>query len=442
MGVLLLGAGVAAPVLAVVPSLPAQAQAQTPTNLKVWVTPKQVSYTNRTVTVSGTLETAATPAQPVPGAVVSLVIPDQGTVAVKVTASGKFSYLDPKVVVPGEIEASYAGSASYAPASSSALLKPASVLPARIVIGAITPVPYLHVATVTGTVQMQLPGGSWVPSPGASVLPSDQCDGAVLQQSAGIDGGFTFAVWADPTSTCTVTTTASLSSWSGDATSARVVVPLAAFPVYSCGPLGPDENPSPVRDIGFAVHLCYEDSAGGVRNYAGRPVQLYYQAPAGGSARLMATVRTSARGVAQADVSGYLPHGGLAAGEWIWEATASAHYMGLSTRPFGAVITVPTRLRGTRIRTRHHRSRLTGRLTYRRRHGPVAGARVIIERRRHRHWRRAGTALTNARGVYRFRLRRRLTGRYRVLFRGAPLPGAQASFGTFLRSRSRVTRFR
>jgi hypothetical protein len=72
---------------------------------------------------------------------------------------------------------------------------------------------------------------------------------------------------------------------------------------------------------------------------------------------------------------------------------------------------------------------LTGRLSYQT--AGIAGASVVIEHLSRGHWRNVATVHTSSTGGFAYRFSRRLTGEYRVLYRGAALPGAEASFGSF-----------
>jgi 5-hydroxyisourate hydrolase-like protein (transthyretin family) len=191
--------------------------------------------------------------------------------------------------------------------------------------------------------------------------------------------------------------------------------------------------------IGFAIHTCYEDATGAGRNYSGE-VRLYFQPADGSSQALMATTTTGADGMGHVTVSGYLSGGALAAGNWRWTVPAAPGFAASRTNPFSVVISVPTKITGVRFAHSGGMERLTGRLSYKT--AGVSGATVLIERFRGNHWRRVATAQTNPSGEIAYRFSPRMTGRYRIAYRGHALPGAEASYGSFAPAVSRVARFR
>lgn len=428
-----LGLALVAP-LAAVPAHAASGPAAT--QLLLSAAPGTVSYPGAQVTVSGVLETAGTSPQPLANEQVALSFRGSPDVTLRTDASGQFSWTE-QLTEPGVFGARFAGDTGYSQSSAGAYVYPDQVYPARIVLDPIPAAGYLATVAVTGTVQLQLPGGSWVPSPGAAV--SDQCP-AFTQVSTDASGTFQLPVEAEPSATCTITATGGL-AWSGDAVTPRVVVPLTAFPTWFCHATGPDVSPSPAGQIGIGTGICYEDSGGGTHSYPGEEARLYFQAPPAGPWQLMATVKTDVNGLAHATVSGFLPGGALAAGNWKWETPGSAQYLSSYAGPFSVLISVPTRQRGTAISWRGRHAALVGTLAYLTRGGPVTGATVVIEHYHHG-WQRAGTALTSASGAFRFALNTRLTGSYRVMYRGGRLPGAQAPYGSFLPSRSVVVKLK
>jgi hypothetical protein len=198
-------------------------------------------------------------------------------------------------------------------------------------------------------------------------------------------------------------------------------------------------TPAPAARIEFTIHTCYEDAAGATHNYSGE-VQLYFR-PAGGSNwTLMATTSTGADGFVDVSVSGYLKGGGLAAGNWRWKVPAAPGFAASATSPFPVVISVPTKITGVGFTRSGAQERLAGRLSYQT--AGVPGATVLIEHFSGGRWRQVAAVQTNTTGGFAYQFSPRLTGMYRIAYRGHALPGAEASYGSFAPTLSGVADFR
>jgi hypothetical protein len=428
--------------LLVAPGGPALAAAATPTPTQIanfTATPTMVSYPDPVIAVSGVLETAESPPQPLPKTLI-LVFYAQGpggqALNIFTNSSGQFSFKVTEVV-PAPIVVSFGGDSQYGPTSRTANVT-APVYPAKIVLDPIPPTPAYSIADITGTLLMQLPDNSWVPSP---LAPIRYVQGSDLRTFTDQNGRFTISAGAYPGQSVTISTPAPTQDtfwWSGAATTGPFYVPLTVDPTAVCGAIGSDQSPSPADSIGFTIHTCFTDAAGGDFNYAG-PVQLFFRPAAGGNWTLMASATTASNGFAHVTVSGYLAGGALAAGSWKWVVPAEPGFGASGSGPFTVVISVPTKISGLRFGLSGTQERLTGRLSYRT--AGVARAAVVIKHFVGGRWRNVATVQTSSAGRFAYRFSRRLTGRYRVLYRGAPLPGAEASFGSFESTLSGIVRF-
>ena len=271
-------------------------------------------------------------------------------------SAGEFTWtiIEP---VPAPVTAQFSGDTQYGASSSTASVTTAQVFPARIVLDPITPAPIFSTITITGTLLMQLPDSSWVPSMYALVQTGDSADQRTFTDQS---GKFAVAAVVDPGQPVTISTSPGFGNtfwWSGAATTGPLTLPLSADPTSVCG--GANTPPVPGSAIGFTIHTCYEDATGTGHNYSGL-VQLYFQPAAGGSSTLMATATTAADGFAQVTVSGYLPGGGLAAGNWTWVVPAAPGFAASSSGPFAVLITVPTKISGVRFARSGSKAKLAG----------------------------------------------------------------------------------
>lgn len=345
-------------------------------------------------------------------------------------------------VVPAPVVARYLGEGQYGASSATASVTAAQVYPAKVVLDPIVPAPEYSIVSVTGTLLMQLPDGSWVPSPDALVQYGQMPHTAPLGTFTDLTGKFGVAAEVDPGVPLTISTSAGFGDtfwWSGAATSGPLLLPLSADPTWVCGGVGADVTPAPAASIGFPIHTCYVDAAGAKHNYSGE-VQLYFQLAGGKSWTLMATTTTGADGFGHVTVSGYLRGGGLAAGNWRWKVPAAPGFAASATLPFSVVISVPTKITGVRFSRSGAQERLTGRLSYQT--AGVPGATVLIEHFSGGRWRQVATVRTNASGGFTYQFSPHLTGRYRIAYRGHALPGAEASYGSFAPALSGVASFR
>jgi hypothetical protein len=419
------------------------AAAATPTQIvNFTAAPSVVSYPNPQITVSGVLETTGLSPQPLARTMLTLWFA-QGAGAeaynVKTDAAGRFKLVTTQVV-PAPVVATYYGDPPlYGASSATANLTAAQVYPANVVLDPIAPAPVYSTVAVHGTLLMQLLDGSWVPSPDAPVQ-FDQT--AFLHTFTDINGRFSIVAEAYPGHPLTISTSAGLGGtfwWSGATTAGPLFLPLSADPISVCGAIGADVTPAPAAGIGFTIHTCYVDATGAGHNYSGK-VRLYFQPAAGGSRTRVSAATTGADGFAHVTVSGYLPGGGLAAGNWNWVVPAAPGFAAADTGPFPVVISVPTKITGVRFSRSGAKERLNGSLSYRT--AGVPGAAVVIEHFRSGRWRQVAIVRTNAKGQFAYRFSRRLTGQYRIAYRGSALPGAEARYGSFVPTLSQVARLR
>lgn len=427
----------------IAPGVSANSSATDPTPTQiVWtsVSPSVLSYPGGEVTVKGVLETTTSPPQMIAGASVSVSSLDGATgdsADLFTNSAGQFTWMTNELV-PLPITAQFSGDQQYARISSTAKVEAAQLFPTKIVLDPIKPKPIFSPVKVTGTLLMQLPDDSWVPSPYA-LMQSNQP--GLPRTFTDQNGKFAMGAEVDPGHPLIIETSAGLGGtfwWSGDATTGPVVVPMYPDPTSVCGAIGSDFTPSPVGDIGFHIHSCYVDATGAGHDYAGA-AQLFFQPAAGGRWTLMTKTQTGDDGMSHVDVSGYLAGGALAAGNWKWVIPAATGFAKSSTGPFAVVITVPTKISGLKFTRSGAKERLTGRLSYRT--AGVAAAPVVIEHFSGGHWRNVATVHASSSGGFGYTFSRRLTGRYRVLYRGAALPGAEASFGSFKSTLSGAVRF-
>ncbi len=439
---ILVGLGaLGAPGVVTIASASAAPADATPTQIVLSATPSVVTYPQPEITVSGVLETTGASPQPLAKTLVWVSFPQgEGTGGANLftNSAGQFTW---KITepVPAPVTAQFFGSSQYSASSSTASVTAAQVFPAKIMLDPITPAPIFSTITITGTLLMQPPDSSWVPSPYALVATGDSADQRHFTDQS---GRFAVAAVVYPGQPVTISTSAGFGGtfwWSGAATTGPLTLPLSADPTSVCGAIGTDVSPAPAADMGFTIHTCYEDATGAGHNYTG-PVQLSFQPAAGGNWILMSAAKTAADGFAHVTVSGYLASGGLAAGNWRWVVPAAPGFAASGSGSFAVVITVPTKISGVRFARSGSRERLSGRLSYQT--AGVARAAVVIQRFSRGRWRQVAVARTNSSGGFTYRFSRRLTGRYRVSFRGSALPGAEAHYGSFEPALSGAARFR
>lgn len=424
----------------VVPGAAASASSPTPTEfVNLSATPSVLSYPGGTVTVSGELEAGGSCPTSFAKAMFAVLVNQggAGNLAINVRTDSTCGFSAPITeVVAAPVVLQYSGDSEFAGTSQTVGVTAGQVYPAQIQIDPIKPARAESTVTVHGTVYMDVNGSS-VPSPYAPISYVQQ--GSFRQTYADQNGQFRISVGAYPGQAVTVSTPASQQEfwWSGAYTTAPFYVPLTVDPTAVVN-IGVDQTPSPVGSIGLSIHVVSVDAAGTGSNYSG-PVHLFFQPAAGGSWTLMAKATTNANGFVDVTVSGYLSAGALAAGNWKWVVPAEPGFGASGTQPFAVVITVPTKISGLKFARSGAKERLTGRLSYRT--AGVADAPVVIQHFSGGHWRNVATVRTSSSGGFAYTFSRRLTGRYRVLYRGAALPGAEASFGSFKSTLSGAVRF-
>jgi hypothetical protein len=407
--------------------LPAQAASAAVTLTQIVMTPnsQSVTYADSTVTVQGTLETRGTTPQPLAGQQVTLSLElGDGHVTVPLGtqttgSSGQFS-VTATAPAPGYIEASFAGTATYFRTygvSHIVNADAASPMPAEIVFGSVPPTPVYSQLTVTGQVLMQLPDGTWVPSPYAGLLVVAGED-VVPSSGPNANGDFSVSFRVDPSVDLQLFTSAYDGSWSGDAASAPLIVPLSVFPTQA--QLFATQSIEDLRHMSFTGTVDYVNSQDQALPDAGATVTLKYAPLASSTWLPVATATTNSAGEVNFHVSGYLPGGRLALASGVWEIFWPATTTKLAGNSAFTVEQVdePVWLNDVRITHTGKRAYLTGTLDDNHRTGPVAGQLVTITWGHHK-----ATAKTGASGEFRFLLTGRPAGIYTVSYAGGPMPG-------------------
>lgn len=443
-GFILLGAVLAAGAACAFPAIPAGASGLPPTRIVMSAAPGTVGAPGDQVTVSGTLETlvpAGQTGQPLPGEQVDLTqIWDGGTASaplapVTTDANGQFTETV-TVSAPGLVEAGFAGDSSYGPGRGAAGTPAAAPLPMQITVDPGPAVPYGSAATITAHVTVQLPDGTWIPALGTRL----EATGCNSGQSGWTDanGRYTTTIPATAVANCYFYTPGT-GSWTGAGFSPRVIVPLSTFPtqIASFGPGYYINGGMNADNLQFAGFAKYTDSAGAVQDYPDANVQLYFQPLGAATWTLMSTVQASASGLFQFPVlSGYLPGGQLAIGSWKAVIPQSGAYLAASGVTGPVPLNLQTSFHGVHLRWSRHVAYLTGTLDYLPSGGPLHGVKVTVNGvdPYGKHF-RAGTAVTNAQGVFSFRIGRAHVPKnvYDVTYPGGPLPawaGPEASYTT------------
>jgi hypothetical protein len=408
------------------PASQASAAGPTPTVLGLSPHSQEVTYTSNQINFSGQLLSDTDgQGQGLPGQQVTLTLRfdnqlgsvELGTVTTG--TDGDFS-LQATLPVPGFVLAQFAGNSAYA-ASSSTLsvfdLSPTfAEMPARVLVNPISPVPVYSDATVTGQVQMQLPDGSWIPSPYAPI--SIMGSGVATPPYANVNGDFAVSFYAVFGEEYAVLTNGNGFAWSGSASSAPLTIPLSVFATQLTSFAAPGSS---LPDMTFSASPEYANSQGEWLPLAGAQVRLYYQALRSSQWILRGTGTSSAYGVTIRDVSGFLPGGSLASGTGVWEMrlVGSSTYLASVSNLLSVNVTVPVWINHAATKHSGGRSYLTGVLDDRRHSGPVAGQRIML----YWHGRRIATAQTNAAGEFSFAMSGRPYGSYQVRYSGGKLAG-------------------
>lgn len=448
-----LAVAAAALTLAAVPAgrgLADTSAAPTPTQITLAVSPSTVAYPGpQTLTLSGVLETLGGTPQGLAGQTIQLSYfyaqYDESIGSVTTGAGGAFSWTgtlpnEPGAqFVPGSLTAVFDGSAQYVQAGDQVWPQPAQQFPARIALTPIQAAKFMSTVNVTGQVQMQV-GGQWVPSPYAEIglaagTDPYACPSATSEWGyADANGDFSLPVVADPASDqCTIVTrpTGNEYQWSlPDASPVAVSIPLIASPTWVVDLSAPSPQTAPSLQI--MTRIFYLPANDKAQVYLG-PVQLQYQAPGATTWARIAT-GSPVRGWTTFTESAFGRHGSIRAGHWrLVVRPESPKYLGTNSGPFPIAVNVPTQV-SARLTGR----KLTGDLAYLPRGGAIARAAVEIQKLTGGRWRDVASAVTNHVGRYSVRLHS--AGTYRVVYGGAKLPGAQASYGSFTRAQSKAVR--
>jgi hypothetical protein len=411
----------------------------TPPRLIVSVSPSQVSYSDPTFTISGTLETAGQTPQPLPGEPVQLSFSWEGFStseslgSVTTDASGDFS-VTAQAPAPGVFHASFAGDTSYGAVGAAITVSSTGPLPIQIAVQSGTG-PYDTTVQATVQVTMQLPDGSWVPAP-YSPITANGCSGPDAGKLGWTDssGDLTLQLTNDPDGRCDLYSYGSTEgSWTGYG-SAPVPFTLTTFPseISSFYPVTVvnDDGQVPVNDIDLAGVAMHEDATGTEGSYPGAMIDLYFQAHGSTTWNLVATAQAGPSGWFQfPTVPGYLPGGHLAVGLWKAEIPAAPPYLSGSDEMV-LVLSVPTWMRRVHPTSFRNGYSLSGNLNYLPHGGPLHGVRVALRVRpedsSRAHWRRVRTVVTNDNGRFTFLLPRVAAHgepmTYQVTYRGGPLP--------------------
>lgn len=180
-------------------SLLVQAKAAgTPTPTMIKFSPLPVTY-GSVSTLRGVLETLGSTAVPVAGKTIQITLHEaDGTSVVlgqpTTGADGAFSVTTtlPRL---GMITADFAGDSGFGSFHQSEF-PTATLLPTRVTMDAPqAPLAGLSMTTVTGTVQMQTPDGTWVPAPDALVRVAVQGRGTNVHGRTDANGRFSHALW-------------------------------------------------------------------------------------------------------------------------------------------------------------------------------------------------------------------------------------------------------
>jgi hypothetical protein len=410
------------------------AQAATLTGTRIVFSPpgETVSYLDRQVTFAGTLETA------VPSGQVAQVLPDEPVQVtfdpgvrgidlpiadVTTDANGQFT-VTTTVPVPGLIVATFAGDASYRAGigEASAHVAPgAAALPARITFGPVAPAPAYSTVTVAGQVSMQLPDGTWVPSPYAPVEPIGGTD-VSWQGLADADGQFTETFKAFPGSPLQMYTSAYGGDWSGDAFSPDLFVPLTTLPTQA-----QDVTPSEVSvtaNMTLNSVVQYMDDTGQWQPAPGATAQLAFQPGCSGGMVPAATAVGAATGLLTFHVPGYLVHGAPDVGCWQVRVPQQGAYLASRSDDVRVTADIPVSLNNVKLRWSRGRAWLSGTLDRAVGRTSLAHRLITVYLGRGRGWTRVGPAVrTGASGSFSFSLAGWPRGYYQARFAGSPFPG-------------------
>lgn len=411
---------------------------------------QQIDYSHRQVTIQGTLQTvvpAGQTPQGISGEPVQLTLEAAGgrfavpLGQVTTDGSGHFS-LTSALPVPGLVVPQFAGDSTYAPNSGRTMeyyrnvaTLAATDFPAKITVDPITPTTLGSKIAITGEVTMQLPDGTWVPSPFEPV--GYTCGPGWTD----INGRFSVPVTVSMPSQCVLNTVNGDSwGWSGPAIS-MVTITLSVHPTAVHAFSATSSYPQPIGNMGFAGDAEYQIEDGYWSSYPNAAAELFCQ-PAGSKKWLLVAKTTGpVYGVVSFDhISGYLPGGLLGAGGWQLRLPAAPGYQASQSAVYYASVTVPTWLNNVAVKRTGHHALLTGVLDDHHRTGPIASQRVFLYRQASRHsgWQRVAAVKTGATGKFSFTLTGRPSGRYRVTYLGARFAG---SLGTYLTSTSRAIRY-
>jgi SAM-dependent methyltransferase len=218
----------------------------------------------------------------------------------------------------GLVRATFAGDSAYAPANGSSYATPA-YLPAKV---SLDPLPAIvsgltHL-TVTGSAQMQAPGGTWVPAADTGIIVHGSGTNYRASTQTDANGRFTASFWVEDPGPLEADSTQGIYSFAGAAQSAGAPVTINPTPTQVTGFQATSAPEIAQNGLGFSGHVdaWATDSGSSFRSGANMEADLYFQAQGQTSWTEMASSRVVFPDIARFGLPAYLPDGQLAQGSW------------------------------------------------------------------------------------------------------------------------------
>jgi hypothetical protein len=414
----------------------APAQASTPKPApaltSITIAPVPVSYPSLHAVISGILQTqatATTSAEPVPGEQVSLYYfggcPGRHATLVATATTAADGSFTASASLPlsgaGVIYAEFAGDAGYAAVTASRVDSPV-LMPTRITLD---PLPATVTAyspiTVTGSVQVQQPGGTWLPADCAYVaIRGNSPSTYAIPTATSADG--TFTTQLTPEDTGPFQAFAEPSEYSFNENAATTPQSPAVSPAQTrVTGFGPRTSPEIAQD-GLAFtgqgQVLVNTPSGPVWASQTLSAQLHFRPTGATSWTLIAAAPLV--GNPFAGINGYLSDGKPAEGSWQIRTLPTPVLQGAASRVIGLPVDVRTWVNDIAITTSKSRRHLTGVLDDQPSSGPLAGQQIRLSYRLsgNRRWHYLATTATDSHGRFRFPIT--ITGRwYRAQFPGS-----------------------
>jgi hypothetical protein len=410
-------------------SAPASAADQTVTTTLADLAATEVSYGNMQTTISGHLLVYGS-STPLAGRTIDFQIAgldnkriELGTATTGTDGGYSFTTTVPEL---GHVYAAFAGDAADAKASGFTYLDPIPS-PTRVTLD---PLPATITAetwqTVTGTVEIQTPDGTWIPATDAYVIIQGQ-GGSYGHGRADADGHYRTSLWIQAPGPYTARSTADPYSFADDARSSGQPVDLVPTQARLTGFTLTPAHPTAQGTLTFQATAEFLTTAGTTTSWSpgGGPVHLYYRPKGSATWQDLAAHIVYYPGTMLYVIPGYRSDGKPASGDYQLQEPATPTNQATSSPAITVAVHIQTWLNNTKIKKSGASHYLTGVLDKQAHSTPVPGQTIKLyyRLRGSSSWHYLRSAKTTANGAYTLKL----TGKRRY-YRAVYTPAAGSDY--------------